>query len=454
MTSPHSPPVSSSISPSLGATTDQILKVRQKNLLPSVTHSYRNPLHVQRASMQWVWDTEGKRYLDAFGGIVTISAGHNHPRIKARLQTWMNEDRPQHTTLFYLAEPVADLASRFTSLTPPELSRTFFTNSGSEANEMAILLARQYTRRFEIVALRHAYHGGTAGTLSLAGHGSWRWGGPGLPGISHAAQPNCYRCPWGAQPDTCALECADDVEETIRSTTSGEIAGMIVEPIQGVGGFVVPPPAYFPKVQAITKRYGGIYISDEVQTGVGRTGKYWFGILHNGVTPDIMTLAKGFGNGATIGAIATREEIAASLQGKIQFNTFAGNPWATLQADETLKILEEENVLHRATVLGDRIQQGLKAIQATSKIIGDVRGRGLLIGVELVKDRKTKAYATEETLEVLEQARNAGLLVGKGGMYGNVIRITPPLCIQEEDADQIVQILGNAIRSVESRYLA
>ena len=431
--------------------TEEILRIRKENLFPSVSHSYRKPLHVKKASMQWVWDVEGKQYLDAFGGIVTISAGHNHPQIKNRLKAWMDEDGPQHTTVFYLSEPMAELASRLTGMTPDGLKRAFFTNSGSEANELAILLTRQYTKRYEIIALKHAYHGGTAGTLSLVGQSTWKWGGPGLPGVVHAAQPNCYRCPWGATPESCGLECANDVEDTIKTTTTGEIAGMIAEPIQGVGGFIVPPKEYFPRVFEIVKKYGGIYISDEVQAGVGRTGQHWFGVLHNGITPDMMTMAKGFGNGASIGAIVTRDEIAESMKGKIHFNTYAGNPWATLQASETLAILEKEDVRTRATLLGNQIIAGLKEIQKDSKIIGDVRGRGLIIGIELVKDRKTKAYATEETLEVMEQARERGLLVGKGGLYGNVIRITPPMCIDEGNAHQIVQILHQSIQATEQK---
>ena len=433
------------------STTEEILKIRKENMLPSVTHYYRKPLHMAKASMQWVWDVEGKKYLDALGGIVTISAGHNHPRIKQRMKAWLDEDKPQHTTIFYLSEPIAELAAKLTGLTPASLKRAFFTNSGSEANELAILLARQYTKRYEIVALKHAYHGGTTGTMSLIGQHTWRWGGPGLTGVVHAAQPNCYRCPWGAKPESCALECAQDVEETIKTTTSGEIAGMIAESIQGVGGFIVPPKEYFPRVHEIVKKYGGIYISDEVQGGAGRTGKYWFGVLHNGITPDMMTMAKGFGNGATIGGLVTTDAIAESMRGKIHFNTYAGNPWATIQAAETLSILEEENVLEKNTKLGNLIMDGLKEIQKTSKILGDVRGRGLMIGLELVKDKQTKAYAPEETVELMEQARDRGLLVGKGGLYGNVVRLTPPMCITESDAGEIVRILGESIHATEKK---
>jgi alanine-glyoxylate transaminase/(R)-3-amino-2-methylpropionate-pyruvate transaminase len=431
---------------------EEILKIRRERMLPSAhNHYYRKPLHMVKASMQWVWDKEGKKYLDAFGGIVTISAGHNHPRIKAKIKAWLDEDQPQHTTTFYISQPMADLAAKITGIAPAELKRAFFTNSGSEANELAILLARQYTKRYEIVALKHAYHGGTTGTISLLGQHTWRWGGPGLTGISHAAQPNCYRCPFGAKPDSCGLECANDVEETIKTTTSGEIAAMIIEPIQGVGGFIVPPKEYFPRVYEIVKKYGGLYISDEVQAGVGRTGNHWFGVLHNGITPDMMTMAKGLGNGASIGGLVTKDAIADSMKGKIHFNTYAGNPWATIQAHETLSILEEENILEKATRLGGLIMNGLKEIQKSSKTLGDVRGRGLLMGLEFVKDKETKAYGTEETLEVMEEARERGLLIGKGGLYGNVIRLTPPMCITETDAQEIVKILGESIRAMEKK---
>lgn len=430
-------------------TTEQVLDIRNKHMLPSVTHYYKKPLHIKKASMQYIWDAEGKKYLDAFAGIVTISAGHNHPRIKARMQNWLEEDRPQHTTLFYLTEPVAELAARITGLAPASLKRAFFTNSGSEANELAILLARQYTKKYEIIALKHAYHGGTTGTLSLMGQHTWRWGGPGLTGISHAAQPNCYRCPWGAKPESCGLECANDVEETIKTTTSGDIAGAIIEPIQGVGGFIIPPKEYFPRVYEIIKKYGGIYISDEVQGGAGRTGKYWFGVLHNGITPDMVTMAKGLGNGATIGGVLTSDNISNSLKGKLHLNTYAGNPWATMQAAETFKILEDENILEKNEKLGAIIMGGLKEFQKDSRIMGDVRGRGLLIGIELVKDKKTKEYAPQETLQVIEEARERGLLIGKGGLYGNVIRLTPPMCIDEQNAKDIVRIFIESVKAVE-----
>jgi alanine-glyoxylate transaminase/(R)-3-amino-2-methylpropionate-pyruvate transaminase len=431
---------------------ESLLKRRQSLLLPSVTHYYREPLQIVRAQGQFVWDETGKRYLDAFGGVVTVSVGHNHPKITERLTRYIESEAPQHTTTLYLTEPLTDLAARLTGLAPEELKRAFFTNSGSEANELAILLARQYTKRTEIIALKHAYHGGTAGTLSLVGQHTWRWGGPGLAGISHATQPDCYRCPFGARPETCALECADDVEKTIQTTTSGEIAAFIAEPIQGVAGFVTPPPEYFKRVHAIVKKYGGLYISDEVQTGVGRTGKHWFGILHSGVVPDLLTMAKGLGNGTPIAGGLVREEIAQSLQGKIQFSTFGGNPWSCLQADETLRILEEdENILVKAERLGARLIQGLRARLSNNPIVGDIRGRGLMVGIELVQDRKSKAHGIQEMKDAMEETRARGLLIGKGGLLGNCIRLSPPMCVGESDIDEMIRILGESLDAVAGR---
>jgi alanine-glyoxylate transaminase/(R)-3-amino-2-methylpropionate-pyruvate transaminase len=428
---------------------DQLVKARQEHLLPSVTHYYEEPLQIVRARGCEVWDEDGIRYLDAFGGVVTISVGHNHPAIKKRLLDYITEDRPQHTTTLYITEPLSQLAERLTGIAPDTLKRAFFTSSGSEANEMAILLARQYTKRTEIIALKHSYHGGTSGAMSLVGQHTWKWGGPGLAGISHAAQPDCYRCPFGATPGSCNFECADDVEKTIQTTTSGEIAAFIAEPIQGVAGFVTPPPEYFSRVHAIVRNYGGLYISDEVQTGVGRTGRHWFGIQHSGVTPDILTLAKGLGNGAPIAGGLVREEIAASLSGKIQFSTFGGNPWCALQADETLRILEEDlQVLERAELLGARLIEGLRERLRDNPIVGDIRGRGLMVGVELVQDRKTKAHGTAEMKFAMELTRKQGLLIGKGGLQGNVIRLSPPMCVTEVEIDEIIAKLGESLDSV------
>ena len=251
----------------------------------------------------WVWESRERSTSTRSAGSSAISAGHNHPRIKKRLRAWLDEDQPQHTTIFYLSEPIAEPRPSSPGSRPESLKRAFFTNSGSEANELAILLARQYTKRYEIIALKHAYHGGTTGTISLVGQHTWRWGGPGLPGILTPPNRTVTVAPGARARRAAASSARNDVEDTIKTTTAGEIAAFIAEPIQGVGGFVVPPKEYFPRVHEIVKKYGGIYISDEVQAGAGRTGKHWFARdFITDITPDMMTMAKGFGNGAAIGA--------------------------------------------------------------------------------------------------------------------------------------------------------
>ncbi len=431
-----------------GLPRDELVRLRRKHVLPSLFTYYSEPLHLVRGSMQHVWDGDGKQYLDFFGGIVSISVGHCHPEIvegvTRQLQTL------QHTTCIYLTEPLVELATKLASLAPGKLNQCYFPNSGSEANEMALLLARNHKRRSEVLCLRHAYHGGTQGTLALVGQSTWRFPMAYPQGIVHLPQPNCYRCTSGGTFPSCGLRCAEEVREVIATSTSGEIAALIAEPIQGFGGFVEPPPGYFARVAEIVRSFGGLFIADEVQTGVGRTGEHWWGISHTGVEPDIMTMAKGFGNGGTIGGLIATDEVAGALAGKLHFNTFGGNPPATLQALLTLQIIEREGYVARNAVLGAELLAGLRQLQERHRLIGDVRGRGLLIGVELVQDRASKAPASQETARVLEETRARGLLLGKGGMYGNVLRLTPPFCITREDAATALGILDEALTAAEA----
>ncbi|MBM4321818.1 MAG: aspartate aminotransferase family protein, partial [Deltaproteobacteria bacterium] len=385
---------------------EEILRLRQEHLLPTVFAYYKQPLHLVRGSMQYVWDADGRQYLDLFGGIVTISAGHCHPEIVARLTE--QERTLQHTTCVYLSEPLALLARKVAELAPGQLNKCFFPNSGSEANEVAMLLAKSHKRRAEILCLRHAYHGGTSGVLAMVGQSPWRHAVPYVHGIVHVTQPNCYRCPMGLTHPACGLRCAHDVEEAILTSTSGQIAALIAEPIQGFGGFVVPPPGYFATVAAIVRKYGGLFIADEVQTGVGRTGHHWWGIEHWGVEPDIMTMAKGFGNGASIGGVICTDEVAASLSGKLHFSTFGGNPGPATQALATLEIVEREGYLQRNAELGEHLIAGLRETRQRRRLLGDVRGKGLLIGIEVVRDQETKEHGTQECLRVMELLRDKG----------------------------------------------
>ncbi len=423
-------------------TKDEIILANEKFLFPAVFHYFREPLVVARAKDQYVWDADGRQYLDFFGGIVTVSVGHCNDEVNAKVHRQL--DTLQHVSTVFANEPQAALAEKIASLTPGgKLTKSFFTNSGTEANETAILTARCYTGNTEIVALRHSYHGRSAMGMTLTGQGSWRLG-PTESGIVHAHNAYCYRCPFGLTYPSCGVKCAQDMEELIRSTTSGRIAGFIAEPIQGVGGFIVPPKEYFPIVEEIVRHHGGVFISDEVQTGWGRTGGKWFGIEHWGVTPDIMTGAKGLGNGSPIGLTVARPEVADSVKG-LTISTFGGNPVTATQAKAVLDFIEERHLPENCAETGAYLRGRLEELKDKHEIIGDVRGMGLLQALELVEDRQTKAPAAAQTAMVMEAARENGLLIGKGGMYGNVVRLSPPMNIGRGDVDQFVELLDRSL---------
>jgi 4-aminobutyrate aminotransferase-like enzyme len=420
-------------------TRDEIILACKEYLFPAVFHYYREPLVIARAKDQYVWDADGNQYLDFFGGIVTISVGHCNEQVTARVHEQL--DRLQHVSTLFPTEPLAALAKKMAGITPGgRLTRSFFTNSGSEANETAILAARCYTGSSEIIALRHSYHGRSAMTMALSGQSPWRVGKPAEPGVVFAHNAYCYRCPFGLSYPSCGVRCARDVEELIRTTTSGRIAGMIAEPIQGVGGYITPPPEYFAIVAEIVRRHGGILISDEVQTGWGRTGGKWFGIEQWGVVPEVITSAKGLGNGAPIGLTVATSEVAASIQG-LSISTFGGNPVAATAAKAVIDFIEAENLAANAAETGAYLREKLVELQARHPVIGDVRGMGLMQALELVEDRETKTPAPAAAERVLEAARARRLLVGKGGLYGNVIRITPPLNIGRGDVDEFARLI-------------
>jgi 4-aminobutyrate aminotransferase-like enzyme len=428
-------------------TKEEILQKHKQYIFPSVFTYYSEPLVTDRAHMQYLWDVDGKQYLDFFGGIVTISVGHTNPRVTSKIKAQV--DRLQHASTVFPNEAVVALAEKIAQITPGEISQSFFTNSGTEANETAVQLARIHTGSFEIVALRHGYSGRSQLAQGLTAHASWRKSLPGTFGIVHALNPYCYRCPFGATPDTCGIECAKDVENVIQTTTSGQIAAFLAEPIQGVGGFITPPKDYFKIVFRIVKDYGGLFISDEVQTGWGRTGKKWFGIEQWEVTPDIITSAKGMGNGIPIGLTATTPKIAASFKG-LTISTFGGNPVTSVGAKAVIDIIDEDKLAENAAVVGAYWRAALEALKEKYALIGDVRGMGLMQAIELVRDRKTKEPAPQETNAVMEAARTEGLLIGKGGLMGNVLRMSPPLNISKTDVDEAMGKLDRAFAKVSS----
>lgn len=429
-------------------TKEEILLAQKEYLFPSVFHYFATPLVIEKAKDQYVWDADGNQYLDFFGGIVTVSVGHCNDTVNRKIHAQV--DKLQHVSTVFVTEPQVALAKKIASISPQgQLTKSFFTNSGTEANETAIVAARCYTGATEIVALRHSYHGRSAMAMALTAQASWRLGPATQAGIVHAHNAYCYRCPFGLKYPECNVKCAQDVEELIRTTTSGRIAGFIAEPIQGVGGFITPPREYFSIVEKIIRNAGGIFISDEVQTAWGRTGGKWFGIEHWGVTPDIMTSAKGLANGSPIGLTVAKPAVADAVKG-VQISTFGGNPVTTTAAKAVLDFIDENNLRVNAAETGAYLRAGLDALKEKHTIIGDVRGMGLMQGVELVEDRASKKPAPSATGAVLEAARQNRILIGKGGLYGNVLRITPPLNISKTDVDEFLGRLDASLAAARA----
>jgi 4-aminobutyrate aminotransferase len=427
-------------------TREEILKMQKQYLFPSITTYYSDPLVTDHASMQYVWDTEGKKYLDFFGGIVTISVGHSNPRVTEKVKQQV--DRLQHASTVFPNEALVALAEKLAQITPGGISQTFPSNSGTEANETAVQLARMYTGHFEIVGLRHGYSGRSFLAQSLTAQGTWRKSLPApAPGFVHAINPYCYRCPLGKTYPSCEVACAKDVEAVIQTTTSGQIAAFFAEPIQGVGGFITPPHEYFKMVFKIVKEYGGLFIADEVQTAWGRTGKRWFGIEQWEVTPDIITSAKGLANGVPVGVTMTRPEIAASFKG-LQISTFGGNPVTSVAAKAVIELIEEDRLMDNAYTVGNYYRDGVESLKEKYEQVGDVRGLGLMQAMEFVKDRVSKDPAPATTNQFMEECRKRGLLVGKGGLYGNVVRTSPPLNISKSDVDEAIRIMDESLMAM------
>ncbi|MFH1861666.1 MAG: aspartate aminotransferase family protein, partial [bacterium] len=436
--------------PYSGPSAEEILALRREYLMPNHMLYYQQPIAIVQGSMQYLWDDQGKRYLDAFGGIVTISVGHCNPRVLEKSIAQMK--LLQHTTCIYLHPLIVQYAKALAEKMPsPELKQSFFTNSGSEANELALLAALLYTGNGDILALRNSYHGGSRITMSLCGHATWRYPVPMQPNVHHVLPGYCYRCPLKLSYPSCKVACAYDLENVIQSCTSGRIAAFIAEPIQGVGGTVVPPAEYYKIIYDIVKKFGGLYIDDEVQTGFGRTGSKYWGIENWGVQPDIVTMAKGIGNGIPLGAVTSTKEIAAPLGDKFFFNTFGGNPVSMAQGLAVLDEIDQQKLQENSQKIGELLLDGFRRLQSQHEIIGEVRGMGLMLGIELVKSRQSREAAKEAATQVLELAKDRGLLLGKGGLYGNVLRIKPPMCISASDADFLLEVLDDCFKVLTLR---
>ena len=446
MTIPELPPFDFQPRKYDGPPADEVARLRKEFLNPGIFLYYKKPIMLVEGRAQYVWDDRGRRYLDALGGIVTISVGHCHPHVVAAANA--QNEILQHSTTIYLHPNIATYAEKLASKMPGNLKVCYFVNSGSEANDLALMMARAYTGNYDLIALRNAYHGGNAATMGLTAHSTWKFNVPHSFGIHHAIAADPYRGLFGRDDPDAGKKYAADVKELIQFATSGQIAGFIAESIQGVGGYIVFPDGYLKHVYEHVRAAGGVCIADEVQTGFGRTGTHFWGFETQGVIPDIVTMAKGIGNGCPLAAVVTTPEIAATVANRTHFNTFGGNPVVCAQGKAVLEVIERENLQQNSLKLGQRILDGLAKLKERHNIVGDVRGKGLMLGIELVKDRATKEPAKAECAQVVETAREMGLLLGKGGLWGQTIRFAPPMCINEADADFVVDVLDRSLAAL------
>ena len=440
------PPVAHTPRPYTGPSRDELVAMRRQFTNPAIFTLYREPLLIVEGYMQYLYDETGRRYLDLFAGIVTVSVGHCHPKVVQRVTEQVAT--LQHSTTIYLHPDFPMLAKRLASKMPPGLDVTYFTNSGSEANDLAVTMARLYTGHQDVIAVRNGYHGGSPSAMGLTSHSTWKYPVGGDGHVHHVVNPDPYRSPFDGTPEEIASKSAADIRDLIRYSTPGKVAAFLAEPIQGVGGATHGAPNYLAEAYAIVREHGGLCIADEVQTGFGRTGDHFWGFQNFNVVPDFVTMAKGIGNGAPLGAVTTRMAIAETLKQRVHFNTYGGNPVSMAAGLAVLDVIEEDGLQENARVVGARFKDGLERLQRLHPLIGDVRGMGLMLGVELVRDRDRKTPAKEETLDVLEAGREMGVLFGKGGLDGNVLRLKPPMCITAADVDYALDVLHQALAQV------
>ncbi|KAI2805524.1 alanine--glyoxylate aminotransferase 2 [Blomia tropicalis] len=442
----------------------EVERIHKLNLNPCLKAWYSEPLLLTQGYKQYVWDSNKKRYLDMFGGIVTTSVGHAHPRLvevvsRQARKLW-------HVSSIYLTEEVHEYANKLANHFPDPLNNVIFCNSGSEANDIALLMARLYTGAYDIIALHNAYHGCTTSTMPLCGIGSWKFSMPLSFGIHHVTLPDPYGGRVGGRycrdspvlsSRTCDCKDADscqatdyyieDFLTTLNGTLPKRIAGFFAESVQGVGGTVQYPRNYLKKAHQLVKERGGLFISDEVQTGFGRTGTHFWGFQGHGIMPDIVTMAKGIGNGFPMGAVVTTQSVAQTLSKASYFNTFGGNPMASVIGSTVLDIIDQERLQDNSHQIGTLLLTKLAELRdgRYSDIIGDVRGKGLMIGLELSVNGKPMPSSQFEP--IFEDCRELGLIVGKGGPHGNVFRIKPPMCITADDVQFTIDVFRCAFEN-------
>ncbi len=406
---------------------------------------YETPLIFQRGEMQYLWDEKDQKYTDLLGMNLCISVGHAHPRVVSEVRAQV-EQLTHCTTMFYHPVP-AHLAEELTATMPKGHDWVVhFTNSGAEAIDLALVMARAYTHYIDIVALRTSYHGATFGAQSVTGIAGFRHNVPQLTGVAFAPEPNQYRGIFGEG----VAPYLDELERVIASSTSGKLAGMIMEPVQGYGGIVQMPKGYMAGAYERVRAAGGLAIVDEVQSGFARTGDAYWAFELDGVVPDIVVMAKGIGNGIPLGAVVAKREIAEALADKFMFHTYGANPVACAAGRAVLRAIKEDGLQANARKVGAALKEGLLDLQQRHPIIGDVRGIGLMMAIELVNDRKTKAPATAETAAVFEETRRQGIVVSKSGPYRSVLRMVPPLCLSMDDVGPVLEALDRSLAVVRS----
>ncbi|XP_022910173.2 alanine--glyoxylate aminotransferase 2, mitochondrial [Onthophagus taurus] len=448
-----------------GPSYEQLQNIRQTKLNPALTTFYSKPLALNQGYKQWLFDINGKRYLDLFGGICTVSVGHCHPKVNEA--TIKQLETLTHVSNIYYHPKLHEYASRLADKMPGNLKVVYFVNSGSEANDLAMLMARVYTNNFEILSLMNAYHGMSPQSMGLTSMPSYRYSIPQPPGIHHVMNPDVYTGLWGGS------HCRDSPVQTKRTCdcspneckagdnylqqlsqfftynlASGHVAAMFAESIQGLGGVVQFPKNYIKGAYKLVKEYGGLFVSDEVQAGFGRTGDHFWGFEAHGITPDIVTMAKGIGNGYPLAAVVTTPDIAKALTKSGHFNTFGGNPVASAVGIAVLDVIEEEKLQENSKKVGTYFLLELEKLSEKYPVIGDVRGKGLMIGVELVNPGTKEPLDRKKSLQVLDESLNMGVILGKGGIYGNVLRIKPPMCVTKEDVDFSLSVLEEVFKKI------
>lgn len=421
----------------------EIIRKKSEFLIPCVYHFYKDPMQIVGGTGQYLFDHQGRKYLDFYGGVSVLNAGHCHHEIVDKVCEQVRT--LQHTTTIYLTQPIVDLAERLAGITPDGLKKSFFCASGSEANEGALLLSQIHTGRHEFLSLYNSLHGRTKLTMSITGLKFWRTDTNPVGGISFVPDAYCYRCVFNLKYPDCDIECAKQIEKVIETSTSGEVAAFIAEPIQGNGGIITPPDGYFKAVREILNRYGILFITDEVQTGFGRTGKM-FAIDHYDVEPDIMTFAKAIANGTPVGGFITSDRIAASYT-RPGASTFGGNPVTSVSALATLDVINKYKLVENAETMGNYLKEKLNILQEKHELIGDVRGKGLMLGAELVKDNKEPA--ARKTDMILEYMKDKCVLIGKTGADRNVLAFQPSLIIDKDNIDELIEVLDGALCHVE-----